>query len=83
MIVYYLLQLFIGIGEMLTSVFGSVTLLPFGTDAPISQFWAWFVYIMQDLWPLQAVFASMLIYLGWRVSVKVYHTIFGSRAVVN
>jgi len=83
MIIYYLLQLFTFIGEQLTGLFGRVDVLPFGTDTPISQFWGWFMYIVDDVWPLEAILNVIIIYLGWRISVKLYQKIFGSRAVIN
>ena len=83
MIIYYLLQLLIGIGDAITSVFGSVTALPFGTDEPISQFWAWYLYIQEQMWPLEHVFTVIIIYIGWRISVKIYQIIFGSRAIID
>jgi len=83
MIIYYLLQFFIFLGNMLTSVFGAVDVLPFGTDEPISQFWAWFLYIRDQLWPLEQVLIVITLYISWRIGVKVYQKIFGSRAVIN
>jgi len=83
MIIYYLFELFIGIGNILTNLFGSVSILPFGTDDAIVEYWGWGAYILQAVWPLQAIVGIITTYLIWRIGVKVYQKIFGSRAVIN
>jgi len=83
MIIYYLLQFLTFVGETLTKIFGKVDTLPFGTDAPLSLFFGWISYIQIVMWPLVVVVQVTAIYLGWRLSLKVYGTIMGSRAVIN
>jgi len=83
MIIYYIFEFFKKIGDVLTNTFGSVTELPYGTDVVFVEYWGWMAFMMQALWPLQAIVGCAVSYAGWRIGVKVYHKIFGSRAVIN
>lgn len=83
MIVYYLMQLINLVGSALTSVFGSVFLLPWGIDAIFVTMVSYFRGAINTLPYLEVVLTCFLIAVGFEISLLVLKLIFGSRTPVN
>ena len=83
MIIYYLLQLLIGIGEALTSVFGSVSVLPFGIDSFLSTAVGYFKGAFITLPYLEVVWTCFLWVILFEVSLLVLKVFMGSRVPHN
>jgi len=83
MIVYYLLQLLIGIGETLTSVFGRVDVLPLGIDTALNTAVGYFIGIFDTIPYLEIVWTCFKWIILFEIALKVLVLIFGARSPVK
>jgi len=79
MIIYYLLQLLIAIGTAFTSVFGSVSVLPFGIDSIVSTAVSYFYGAIDTVPYLEVVWDCFLWIILFEVSLLIGKLILGSR----
>lgn len=80
MLTTFILDFFTYLGEVLSSIFGIVTVLPFGIDPILVSAVGSFKAFMVIFPPLQIVFQAFMIYLGFRMTLLVFKLILGSRS---
>lgn len=76
----FILAFFIFLGNILTSIFGSVDVLPFGMDAILVSAVGSFKAFIHIFPPAQIVFNAFMIYISFRFVLLVMKLILGSRA---
>jgi len=80
MLTIFLLNLLTFAGNMLSSIFGTVDVLPFGTDPYFETAFGWLRSLQDVVWPINVILVCFLAYAGFKVSLILLKLVFGSRA---